>query len=323
MSGAWNLVADIGGTNARFAVDDRASQALQCQKTYSVTDYDNFPHALEAYLAEAAHQGWHARPAAACLAAASPITGDLVRFTNSTWSLDRMALARELGADVCLINDFAAVGYAVIGLDDADWHALGGGAPQRGFPIGVLGAGTGLGVCSLVAVGGAYHVVEGEGGHVDFAPVDAQEIAVLQILSARFGRVSAERLLSGAGLVNIYTALAQLGGKEPVHDSAAAITDAALMGVESLAVRTLEMFCRVLGSTAGNLALTLGARGGIYIAGGIAPRFTDFLTRSEFRARFEAKGRFSSYLRDIPVRLVTREQLGLDGAAAYLRRRDG
>ena len=321
MKGAWNLVADIGGTNARFAVDAPSSPTLQCQKTYSVTDYDNFSDALEAYLAAVVRDGWRSSPDAACLAAASPISGDLVRFTNSSWSLDRRVLERELEAEVCLINDFAAVGHAVLCLEDDDWHPLGGGAPQPGLPIGVLGAGTGLGVCSLVAVDGEYQVIEGEGGHVDFAPVDAQEIAVLQILTTRFGRVSAERLLSGAGLVNIYTALAQLGGKQPRHDSAAAITEAALVGVESLAVRTLEMFCRVLGSTAGNLALTLGARGGIYIAGGIAPRFTDFLTRSEFRARFEAKGRFSSYLRPIPVRLITREQLGLDGAAAFLRQR--
>ena len=323
MSGSWDLVADIGGTNARFAVCDGLSRELRCCRTYPVAEYENFSDALETYLADVAGRGWSPTPERACVGSAAPIRGDVIRFTNSTWSLDRRALARQLDAAVYLINDFAAVGYAVMTLSKGDWHQLGGQAPEAGFPKGVLGAGTGLGVCSLFAVDGIYHVVEGEGGHVDFAPVDAQEIAVLQILTGRFGHVSAERLLSGAGLVNIYTALAHLGDKRPLHDSAPAITEAALAGVEPLAVQTLELFCRVLGSTAGNLALTFGARGGIYIAGGIAPRVTDFLTRSDFRTRFEAKGRYASYLRDIPVRLVTREHLGLEGASAYLRQRGG
>lgn len=319
MTGAWHLVADIGGTNARFALASPASGELYALRTYSVSEYANFSEALEAYLGEAAREGANGLPSAACLAVASPVDRPVIQFTNSPWFLDREALSRRLETPVRLLNDFAAVGYGVIGLVEGDWFALGGGRPSDARPIGVLGAGTGLGVCAIVPVDGRYHVIETEGGHVDFAPVDAQEIAVLQLLTTRFGRVSAERLLSGAGIVNIYRALAELAGRPPAHDSAAAITDAALVGVESLAVRSLEMFCRVLGSTAGNLALTLGARGGIYIAGGIAPRFRDFLARSEFRARFEAKGRFSSYLRDIPVRLVTRDNVGLEGAAGFLR----
>jgi glucokinase len=319
MSGSWNLVADIGGTNARFALEDPAQAALQCLRTYSVSDHAQFTEVLDAYLREAASDGRRGLPDAACLGVASAVHREVIQFTNSPWSLDRGVLSQRLGSPPVLINDFAAVGYGVIGLGEDDWVSLGGTSPVADQPIAVLGAGTGLGVCSLVAVDGRYHVIEGEGGHADFAPVDAQEIAVLQKLMARYGRVSVERLLSGAGIVNIYTALSELSGREPVHSSAAAITDAALVGVESLAVRTLEMFCRILGSTAGNLALTLGARGGVYIAGGIAPRFRDFLARSEFRARFEAKGRFSSYLRDIPVRLVTRDNIGLEGAASLLR----
>ena len=319
MSGAWNLVADIGGTNARFALEDPTLEALQCLRTYSVADHTEFSSVLDTYLREVAGEGREGLPAAACLGVASAVHRDVIQFTNSPWSLDRRRLSQRLGSEVVLVNDFAAVGYGVLGLGEGDWVGLGGASPVAGEPLAVLGAGTGLGVCSLVAVDGRYHVIEGEGGHADFAPVDAQEIAVMQKLMARYGRVSTERLLSGAGIVNIYTALSELAGREPRHTSAADITDAALLGVESLAVRTLEMFCRILGSTAGNLALILGARGGVYIAGGIAPRFQDFLARSEFRARFEAKGRFSSYLRDIPVRLVTRDNLGLEGAASLLR----
>jgi len=319
MSGAWNLVADIGGTNARFALEEPAHGALQCLRTYSVSDHAEFTEVLDAYLKEAAGEGRQALPAAACLGVASAVHRDVIQFTNSSWSLDRSVLSRRLGASPVLVNDFAAVGYGVIDLAEDGWVSLGGRSPVAEQPIAVLGAGTGLGVCSLAAIEGRYHVIEGEGGHADFAPVDAQEIAVLQKLMARYGRVSVERLLSGAGIVNIYTALSELSGREPVHSNAASITDAALVGVESLAVRSLEMFCRILGSTAGNLALTLGARGGVYIAGGIAPRFRDFLARSEFRARFEAKGRFSSYLRDIPVRLVIRDNIGLEGAANLLR----
>ncbi|MEM6773289.1 MAG: glucokinase [Pseudomonadota bacterium] len=319
MNKAWNLVADIGGTNARFALEQSGEAELMCLRTYSVSDHGSFSEALEAYLDEAAVQGRGPLPEAACLGVASPVDASIIQFTNSPWSLDREALSRRLGTPVHLINDFAAVGYGVAELRREHWFSLGGGEPDGDRPIAVLGAGTGLGVCTLLPVNGRYHVIEGEGGHVDFAPVDAQELAVLQILMARFGRVSVERILSGAGIVNVYEALAELAGRDPLHSTAAGITDAALAGVESMAVRSLEMFCRILGSTAGNLALTLGARGGVYIAGGIAPRFRDFLARSEFRARFEAKGRFSAYLRDIPVRLVIRENLGLEGAVSLLR----
>jgi len=319
MSGSWYLVGDIGGTNARFAFEDPAHPELQCVRSYSVAEHSAFADALGTYLAEVRDQGRSGLPEAACLGVASAVHLNPIRFTNSPWSLDRDELSRLLGTTVDLINDFAAVGYGVTELGEQDYFSLGGGEAVDGMPIVVLGAGTGLGVCSLVSVEGRYHVIEGEGGHADFAPVDAQEIAVLQILTARFGRVSTERLLSGSGIVNIYTAMAELAGRSPRHGTAAEVTQAALGGVDSLAVRSLEMFCRVLGSTAGNLALTLGARGGVYIAGGIAPRFKDFLNRSEFRARFEAKGRFSDYLRAIPVRLVTRDNIGLEGAFTRLR----
>ncbi len=315
----WNLVADIGGTNARFGLEDYASSKLHTVKRYSVAEYSQFSDALAKFLQDVADMGgWASLPRAACLAVACPADEDVIQFTNSAWSFDRKDIASQLDAPVTLINDFAAVGYAVTSLKPQDWHQVGDGTAIHGKPIAILGPGTGLGVCTLVPVGAGYHVIEGEGGHVDFAPVDEQEAAVLQILSRRFGRVSVERLLSGAGILNIYQALAQLAGKEPLHDTPAAITESALEGVETLAVKTLNMFCQVLGATAGNLALTVGAKGGVYIAGGIVPRFVEFLEQSDFRHRFESKGRFRQYLADVPVRVVMKDDLGLSGAIKKL-----
>jgi len=315
----WNLIADIGGTNARFGLEDYASSQLQFVRHYSVSEFARFDQALSRFLAEVIEMGdWSASPRAACLAVASPVDGDVIQFTNSAWAINRQDIAVKIRAPVSLINDFAAVGYAVSGLKPKDWHQVGPGTPVEGKPIAIVGPGTGLGVCSLIPVGTGYQVIEGEGGHVDFSPVDEQEAAVLHLLSRRFGRVSVERLLSGAGILNIYQAQAQLANKQPLHDSPAAVTESALNGVETLAVNSLAMFCRVLGGVAGNLALTLGAKGGVYIAGGIVPRIIDFLEQSEFRHRFEAKGRFRDYLGNIPVRVVLQQNLGLMGAIRKL-----
>jgi len=319
MQKQWNLIADIGGTNARFGLEDYASSQLQFTRHYSVSEFDQFDDALNRFMTEVTEMGdWVSSPRAACLAVASPVEGDIIQFTNSAWAIDRQQIADQIGAPVSLINDFAAVGYAVTGLNPRDWHQVGPGTPVQGKPIAIIGPGTGFGVCTLIPVGAGYQVIEGEGGHVDFSPVDEQEAAVLHLLSRRFGRVSVERLLSGAGILNIYQALAQLANKEPEQDSPAGVTESALRGVETLAVNSLAMFCRVLGGVAGNLALTLGAKGGVYVAGGIVPRFIDFLEQSEFRHRFEAKGRFRNYLCNIPVRVVLQQNLGLMGAIRKL-----
>ena len=242
-----------------------------------------------------------------------------MRLTNSLWYVDRQEVSALLGGvSVSLINDFAAIGFAIPGLNNVDFCQLGGGDAEPCKPAVVLGPGTGLGVCLLVPTDVGYTVVEGEGGHIDFAPVDAHEIAILEILTSRFRRVSAERLLSGAGIINIYQTLAQLTGKKVKYQSPAEVTRAAVEGVDTLSVRTLEMFCRILGSVAGNLALMAGAKGGVYIAGGIVSRFIPFIENSEFRRRFESKGRFRSYLSDIPVRLIMKENLGLYGAMRRL-----
>ena len=316
----WNILADIGGTNARFAVQDCATGDFGLVASYSVDSFPEFDHALEHFLADVHDDGsWRPWPEKACFAVACAIEGDTLSFTNSPWSISRQRLSAALGhIDVALINDFVAVGQAIAGLGQSDYITLGGGTADHDKPIAVLGPGTGLGVCSVVNSGGHTKVVEGEGGRVDFAPVTDLEIQILQQLLPRFGHVSVERLLSGGGILNIYQALAAINETEVVCDSPEDVTSSALQGSDPLATQALQVFCEILGSVAGNLALTLGAKGGVYITGGIAPRIIDFIVQSDIRRRFEAKGRFDSYLAKIPLMVVCKPELGLQGAAHYL-----
>ena len=316
----WNLVADIGGTNARLGLNDYSGSRLPVVKRYSVAQHKAFPDVLRHFLNDISSTGdWSPFPESACLAVACAVESDAIRLTNSPWTIERQLTSQMLGdVPVTLINDFAAVGYAVTDLNPRDWREIGKGVPVPGRPVVVLGPGTGLGVCSLVPSGAGYIVIEGEGGHVDFAPVDDREQAVLQILAKQFGRVSVERLLSGSGIVNIYRSLAEVDGRRADFDTPLQITDAAIAGEDPLASDSVAMFCAVLGSFAGNLALTLGARGGVYIAGGILPKLVDVAAGSELRERFDAKGRFRTYLENIPVRVVVKEDLGLMGAAKKL-----
>ena len=317
---SWNIVADIGGTNARFAVADRHTPALHCVQRYSVAEHAQFADALAHFLADVGRDGhWAALPTAACFALACPVDGDRIRFTNSPWQIDRGELRAQLQqAPVELINDFAAVGYAVTDLEPQQWLDIRAGVPLPTAPIVVLGPGTGLGVCTVVPVAEGFQVLAGEGGHVDFGAIDAVDVQVFEVLRARFGRVSAERILSGSGIESVYTALAQIGGRQAQRSDAADIVAAAIAHSDPLAVETLQLFCRTLGSVAGNLALTLGAKGGVYIAGGIVPRFIEFFRSSGFVERFLAKGRFESYLAEIPLRLITKDDLGLAGAEKKL-----
>ena len=321
---AWRLAADVGGTNARFAVaSDEGSISLITR--YSVDQYPSIEQAVSAFLDEVAPHGFSGTPDAACFALAGPIEGDEVRFTNSAWVASRSRLSRALGSSsVDFLNDFAAIGHAIPQLESSDWVQLGGGASHADYPIVVLGPGTGLGVCTLLGTEHGVTVIEGEGGHADFAPTNEEEALVLDVLSARFGRVSIERLLSGDGLLNIYGALMELERLSSGQSGGSVVADPsdvsalALAGSDPVAVGALTMFCNVLGSVAGNLALTLGAKAGVYIAGGIPGKILSFLENSDIRARFEAKGRFQSYLQQIPLRVVTKEDLGLLGAAHCL-----
>ncbi len=316
---SWQLVADVGGTNARFAKKLGGSNRLFEIATTSVSGHEHFSMALAEYLKDKNSGEWEALPAAACFAVACRVDHDEIRFTNSPWVFTRDEVVAMLGGTTLeLINDFAAKGYGIAELSHEDWQQVGGTNPVPDKPAVIIGPGTGLGVSIVVPAHECYVVLDGEGGHVDFAPLTREEFAVMEILAARFGRVSIERLLCGNGLVNIYQALGSIRQVEAKQSTPEAVSKAGMNGSDALAAQTLQLFCRVLGSVAGNLALTAGALGGVYITGGIVPGMLDFFRASEFRARFEAKGRFCNYLARIPVRVVTRQDLGLLGAANRL-----
>ena len=311
---APNLIADIGGTNARFALafpDGRIGS--EC--ILSGADYPDLIQAAAAYLREVAGP----RPRRAAVAVATPISGDWIQFTNSPWSFSTEAARQALGLEqLLIINDFTALALALPLLGPDERRQVNEGTAVEKAPIGLIGPGTGLGVSGLVWSGHHWIPLETEGGHVTFSACDEREWAIYRVLQRRFDHVSPERLLSGPGLVNLYTALAELEGWSAEDLVPADITDRALTGSCRHCVEVLELFCGMLGTAAGNLALTLGARGGVYIGGGIVPRLGDFFDRSAFRTRFEAKGRFSDYLAAIPSWVITAVNPALRGVAAAL-----
>ncbi|MDS4025672.1 MAG: glucokinase [Candidatus Contendobacter sp.] len=308
------LVADIGGTNARFALAD-ADQRTSAERVLSCADYPDLIQAAAAYLRDVPEP----RPRRAAVAVATPVTGDWIDLTNNHWSFSREAAQQALGLEQLLIlNDFTALARALPLLGPDERRAVGGGTAVAEAPIGLIGPGTGLGASGLVWSGGHWIPLQTEGGHVTFSACDEREWAVSRIIQQRFGHVSPERLLSGPGLVNLYHALAQVEGWPAENPRAAEITERALSGSCWHCLEVVEMFCGMLGTVAGNLAITLGARGGVYIGGGIVPRLGDFFVRSVFRTRFELKGRFSGYLAAIPTWVITAAHPALRGAAAAL-----
>jgi glucokinase len=318
---SMRLLADIGGTNARFALQDadgRGSDGFADIEVLACGDFPAIEDAVRAYLARAAARGHVVGGLAAgvkhaAIAIANPVEGDEVSMTNHCWRFSIAALKAALGLEtLVVVNDFAALAMALPHLKAEQRERIGGGAAQAGKPIGLIGPGTGLGVSGVVPCGERWIPLAGEGGHVSFAPVTKQEMRILQALWEEFGHVSAERLLSGPGLELIHRALA---GQRL---SAPEITSRALDGSSIACRETVEAFCAVLGSVAGNVALTLGATGGMYIAGGIVPRLGTLFTRSRFRERFEGKGRLGTYLARIPTWLVTEEYPALRGVAAML-----
>ncbi len=321
------LVADIGGTNARFAVaraDGAGGHAVEQVATYRVEDHADIHDAALAY--HESIKGDH--PRRGCLAVAGPIQSDEVSFTNSSWRFTTDELRDDLGLDALLaVNDFVAFARGAVAVGPTDVAPVLEGAPEPGAPIAVLGPGTGLGLGLVIQDphGGAPRVVPTEGGHAAFAPSDALEAEVWRVLHAQQGYVSYEDLLSGAGLARIHHTLAgALGvGASARPLAPAEITAAARDGAHPVARRAVEMFCAVLGGYAGDAVLMLGARGGVYLGGGILPRIADVVTVSAFGARFRSKGTMSAFVADTPVWLVTREGVALAGAAALLEdRRD-
>lgn len=316
----WSLVADIGGTNARFARKLPGSNSLTDQVNISVSGHENFIHALASVLEDfSKDRTWSAIPSAACFAVACRVDHEEISFLNSPWVFKRSEVQNLLGpAHLDFINDFAANGFGISELSASEWIQIGGQEAVQGKPIVVLGPGTGLGVSLVVPGPDGNVVVDGEGGHVDFAPTDALEYQVLETLKKQFGRVSVERLLSGSGILNIYQALSTIEGIDSTSWQPEAISREGIAGTDPLARQSMSLFCSVLGSVAGNLALTTGALGGVYISGGIVPGMVNFLSNSDFRERFEDKGRYRDYMKKIPTRVIIRHDLGLIGACVNL-----
>ena len=315
---ASGLVGDVGGTHARFAIaeTDGKKTRIVHAAVLLAADYPTGEAALEAYLSKLKD----ARPSQAVIAAAGPIDKGVVSFTNNDgWGFSEKRVAKTCGfSRVTLINDFTAQALAIDRLSSRDTRLI--GPNVRGRPhatAAIVGPGTGFGAAALVDDGRTRAVLTGEGGHSAFAPEDDIEIEILRRLTARFGEVSVERVVSGPGLFNLYQALADMAGETPSLTAPDQVTHAGLAGA-GLARDALHRFCAILGSVAGNLALAMGAQGGVYISGGIAPDIFDFLAASDFRRRFETKDRMSDYLRAIPTRVVTQPHAALIGAAALL-----
>lgn len=309
------LVSDVGGTNARFAIEV-SPQELDHIDTLPTADYDSLHAAIRAYLEKAGDP--IVRHAA--IAIANPVVGDWVQMTNHHWafSIETTRQALELET-LIVLNDFTAQALAMPHIPKRELLQVGGTAPVEGTPIAVIGPGTGLGVSGLIpGRDGTYTALAGEGGHVSFSPFDHTEIHIWQYANRKYGHVSAERFLSGAGLTLIHEALADREGIERPKLGPAEISKAALSGTSPLARLSLDIFCAMLGTVSSNLALTLGARGGVYLCGGIIPRFIDYFITSPFRNRFESKGRFEGYLAAIPVYIVLAKHPGLLGAAVAL-----
>lgn len=311
------VTADIGGTNARFAiaeVEGGKVVSLGEPVTLRTADHASLQTAWQAFAATLDRP----TPKAAALSIASPITGDVIRMTNNPWVIRPSLIPERLGAEVyTIINDFGAVGHAVAQLPHDDFEHLCGPdttLPAQGVTT-VCGPGTGLGVAQVFKTDGRYHVLSTEGGHMDYAPLDGIEDAILKRLRRTFTRVSTERIVAGPGIVAIYETLASLEGRAIRERSDREIWADALEGTDSLALAALDRFCLALGAVAGDLALAHGAKG-VVIAGGLGLRIKDKLLRSGFDQRFVAKGRFQQLMAAIPVKLITHPQPGLFGAAA-------
>ena len=311
------VAIDIGGTHARFAIAEVADGrviSLGEPMTQKTAEHASLQTAWDAF---GAAQGG-ALPAAAAISVASPITGDFIRLTNNPWIIRPSLIPERLGTPTwTVINDFGAVGHAVAQLPQSDFVHLCGpdvALPRTGVTT-VCGPGTGLGVAQVLKLDGNYHVLSTEGGHIDYAPLDGIEDALVRRLRKTFTRVSAERICSGPGIVAIYETLAELEGRAvPIRDDKA-IWAEALDGTDSIALAALDRFCLALGAVAGDLALAHGP-GAVVIAGGLGLRIKDRLLSSGFAQRFVAKGRFQTLMASVPVKLITHPQPGLFGAAA-------
>ncbi|MDO7898557.1 glucokinase [Pseudomonas citrulli] len=309
------LVGDIGGTNARFAL--WKNHNLENIQVLATADYACPEDAIKVYLA-----GLGMAPGAigsVCLSVAGPVGGDTFRFTNNHWRLSNLAFCQTLQVEkLLLVNDFSAMALGMTCLRPDEYRVVCEGTPEPMRPAVVIGPGTGLGVGTLLDLGGGrFAALPGEGGHVDLPMSSPRETQLWQHIYNEIGHVSAETALSGSGLPRVYRAICAVDGHEPVLDTPESITAAGLAG-DPIALEVLEQFCRWLGRVAGNNVLTVGGRGGVFIVGGVVPRFADFFLESGFARCFADKGCMSDYFKGIPVWLVTAPYSGLMGAGVAL-----
>ncbi len=338
------LLADVGGTNVRFAIADSATpEPLERAsiRRYRVEKFPTFADAARQYLVDIgvdsvdddladrgyvaagdASQNPGARPTHAVCAFAGPVMGDEVRMTNHAWTISMIELQRQLGFEqVRAINDFAAMAYSIALLGDSDVQRLGdavlprfGSKPKQTFVA--IGPGTGLGVSALLLRDGAITALATEAGHVGFAPTSTDQQEILHRLTARFGRVSNERFLCGPGLVNLYVALAEISGSSPESLTPEHISERADDGSCTICMRAVEVFCEILGAVAGDMALAYAGWDGVYLTGGMTSALLPWLKRGEFRKHFDDKGRYSRIVRAVPIVIITHDEPGLLGAAA-------
>lgn len=312
------LLADVGGTNARFALEFAANDVRDVH-VLPCADYAGLAQAMRAYLAQVHTSLGEYVVRHAAIAIANPVDGDQIRMTNHHWAFSIAALKQEIGLTTLLVvNDFTALARALPHLNAQQKRQVGGGQARAGGVLGLIGAGTGLGVSGMVPAGKQWIALQSEGGHVTFAPSDEREIDILRFAWKEFPHVSAERLLCGVGLELIYRALLARHGLPAEALSAPEISRRALAGESAICDETIECFCAMLGTIAGNIAITLGAQGGIYIGGGIVPRLGERFMQSAFRQRFEQKGRFSAYLAQVPTFLITAQYPAFLGVANML-----
>ena len=314
MSLGTALVADIGGTNARFAIADLDGMVVPNFDTLSCARFRSLPEAAAAYLRNVG-----AKPRAAAFAVAGPVTGERATITNLRWTMTTQELREATGAEtVLLVNDFEAMALSVPQLGGGDLRQIGGGSPVERATKAVVGPGTGLGVGGIVWSSSRWMPIPGEGGHASFACETAEEFTILEFLRGGLDHFSNERVLSGPGIINLYAAFAAYRGvKSPVLE-ASEVTRRALFKEDPIAVEALDFFVKALGRVAGDTALTLGSQGGVYLGGGIPPKIQDALASPIFRSAFEQKGRLTPFLKPIPVYVILARDAGLRGTAVAL-----
>jgi glucokinase len=299
--GKLRLIADIGGTNARFAI--YARDAVLHERTLACAEYPSLAAAAQFYLEQLADPSL--RPVEAAMAIAAPIQGDLVAMTNHPWRISVAATRRQLSLErLIVLNDFTALAMSIRHLPPHELERVGGAAAAANAAIALLGPGTGLGVSGLIPAQGQWIPLQGEGGHVTLPVTTERENDIVTQMRRQFPHVSAERALSGPGLVNLYQAICAIDGAPSLALTPPEIAQRGVAGSDPVCREVLQVFCAFLGTVAGNLALTLGALGGLYIGGGVVPRLGTFFARSSFRERFEDKGRYANYLAPVPAYVI-------------------